>query len=184
MSQQAIKRLEAGVGSVRNLIAVMSAVEFSLTGLGPGATLPAQLKARRLEKGLSLAKAASRSGLSRATVAALENGGGSVASLTALLAVLAPRARRRAPERSYWGQGDKLDRDSRFTPPDFMAAIYRAFGEVDIDPCAHVASPVVARTKILLSEGGDGLVDDWSGDLAFVNPPFSNQLRWLRRAHE
>ena len=28
------------------------------------------------------------------------------------------------------------------------------------------------------------MVDSWSGRLAFVNPPFSALLQWLRRAHE
>lgn len=107
-----------------------------------------------------------------------------MASLLRVLAVLAPRARRRAPERVYWGQGDKQDRDSRFTPPDFLATIHAAFGEIDLDPCGHALSPVVARRRILLAEGGDGLRDDWLGRLAFVNPPFSAFLTWLRRAHE
>ncbi len=98
--------------------------------------------------------------------------------------MLAPEARRRAPERSYWGQGDKEDRDSRFTPPDFMESIYAAFGQVDLDPCAHRLSPVIAHRRILLEDGGDGLVDDWSGRLAFVNPPFSELLKWLRRAYD
>lgn len=62
-----------------------------------------------------------------------------------------------------------------------MESVYAAFGEVHL--CAHVLSPVVARSRILLSEGGDGLVDAWTGRLAFVNPPFSKPLRWLRRAH-
>jgi len=35
-----------------------------------------------------------------------------------------------------------------------------------------------------VSEGGDGLVDEWSGKVAFVNPPYSQLLRWLRRAHD
>lgn len=34
----------------------------------------------------------------------------------------------------------------------------------------------------MLSKGGDGLVDDWSGRLAFINPPFSSLLVWLKRA--
>ena len=34
----------------------------------------------------------------------------------------------------------------------------------------------------MLSEGGDGLVDDWSGPLAFMNPPFASLLVWLKRA--
>jgi DNA-binding XRE family transcriptional regulator len=181
---QTVKRLEKGIGSVSTLVAVMAALDFRLTGLGPGTTLADQLRACRDRRSMSLQDAASRAGISRATVASLERGDGSVASLLRLLAVIAPRVRRRAPERSYWGEGDKTDRDSRFTPPEFMESIYVAFGEVDLDPCAHLLSPVVARRRILLSEGGDGLVDDWSGRLAFVNPPFSELLRWLRRAHD
>jgi transcriptional regulator with XRE-family HTH domain len=180
---QAIKRLEKGIGSVPNLIAAMAALDFRLTGLGPGRTLPDQLRTLRRKRSISLDALSARTGLSRTTIASLERGGGTVSSLLRLLAVLAPRARRRAPERSYWGQGDKEDRDSRFTPPEFMANIYAAFGEIDLDPCANLLSPVIARRKILLSEGGDGLVDDWSGGIAFVNPPFSELLTWLRRAH-
>lgn len=65
-----------------------------------------------------------------------------------------------------------------------MESIYAAFGDIDLDPCAHRLSPVLAHRRIILSEGGDGLTDDWSGRLAFVNPPFSELLKWLRRAHE
>ena len=162
----------------------MEALNLHLTGVGRGKTLPDQLRGRRRKLSLSLAEVAAKTGLSRTTIASLERGGGSVASLLRLLAMLAPRARRRAPERSYWGQSDKDDRDSRFTPADFMANIYAAFGDVHLDPCGHPLSPVVARHCILLSEGGDGLVDDWSGVLAFVNPPYSQLLAWLRRAHE
>lgn len=181
---QTIKRLESGVGSVATLTAAMTALDFRLTGLGSGKSLPEQLRDRRRNLAQSLDQMAVRTDLSRATIASLEKGSGSVRSLLRLLAVIAPKARRRAPERSYWGQGDKDDRDSRFTPADFMAPIYAAFGEVDIDPCAHLLSPVTARRRILFSEGGDGLVEDWSGRLAFVNPPFSQLLKWLRRAHD
>ncbi|MGI8942736.1 MAG: DNA N-6-adenine-methyltransferase [Qipengyuania sp.] len=181
---QTIRRLERGIGSVSTLIAAMTALDFRLTGMGAGKTLPEQLRNRRRERSFSLDQTAVRTGLSRTTIASLERGGGSVASLLRLLAVISPKARRRLPERSYWGQGDKEDRDSRFTPPDFMASIYAAFGQVDLDPCAHQLSPVVAHRRIVLSEGGDGLVDDWSGRLAFVNPPFSELLKWLRRAHD
>lgn len=161
----------------------MAALELHLTGIGPGTTIVDQLRAKRQKLRWSNAETARRAGLNRATVAGLERGEGSVASLQCLLTALAPKARRRAPERSYWGQGDKEDRDSRFTPPDFMEIIYEAFGPVDLDPCAHRMSPVVAARRIILEEGGDGLVDEWSGKLAFVNPPFSAQLLWLRRAY-
>lgn len=184
VDSQSIKRLEKGVGSVRTLVMAMTALDFRLTGLGAGKTLHQQLRATRQRRSISLAELAARTGLSKTTIASLERGDGSVASLLRLLAVLAPRVRRRAPERAYWGQDQKDDRDSRFTPGDFMANIYEAFGDIDIDPCANAASPVIARRRILLDEGGDGLVDDWSGELAFVNPPFSELLKWLRRAHD
>jgi transcriptional regulator with XRE-family HTH domain len=179
---QMIKRLEAGVGSVPMLVEAMAALDFQLIGMGPGGTLSEQLRGCRQKKGLSLETVAKRTGLSRATIASLECGRGSVRSLLCLLTVIAPKAGRRAPERAYWGAGDKFDRDSRFTPPDFMEHIYAAFGEIDLDPCAHLLSPVIARRHIILSEGGDGLVDDWSGQLAFMNPPFSALLIWLKRA--
>ncbi len=179
---QVIKRLEAGIGSVTTLVAVKAALDFQLNGIGPGHTLGDQLQGRRLRKGVSLEALARRAKLSRATIASLEQGNGSVRSLLRLLAVITPNARRRAKERAFWGAGDKFDRDSRFTPPDFMEHIYTAFGEIDLDPCAHLLSPVIARRRIILSEGGDGLVDDWSGRLAFMNPPFSALLIWLKRA--
>jgi len=181
---QTIKRLEKGVGSVPTLMAAMTALDFRLTGLGPGTALPEQLRLRRLKLSISLDQMALRTRLSRTTVASLERGGGSVASLLRLMAVIAPRARRRAPERAFWGQGDKDDRDSRFTPHDFMTSIYTAFGDVDLDPCPHLLSPVIAGRRILLSAGENGLTDDWSGKMAFVNPPFSELLKWLRRAHD
>ena len=181
---QRVKRLEAGVGSVPLLVEAMAALDFQLIGVGPGRTLGDQLRERRQKKGLSLLTVAKRTGLSRATIASLECGRGSVRSFLRLLAVIAPRARRRAPERAYWGAGDKFDRDSRFTPHDFMEHIYTAFGKIDLDHCAHALSPVIARRRIMLSEGGDGLIDDWSGRLAFMNPPFSSLLIWLKRAYD
>jgi len=96
VSPQAIKRLEHGVGSVTTLVAAMAALDFRLTGLGPGATMAEQIRHRRLKQGWSLERLAERTGLSRTTIAGLERGGGSVASLLSLLAVLAPKPRCRA----------------------------------------------------------------------------------------
>ena len=96
VSAQAIKRLEQGIGSVPTLVAVMAALDFRLTGLGLGATKSEQVRQRRLKQGLALERLAERTGLSRTTIAGIERGGGSVASLLSLLAVLAPKARRRA----------------------------------------------------------------------------------------
>jgi transcriptional regulator with XRE-family HTH domain len=184
VSSQTVKRLEKGIGSTSNLLASMQALEFTLTGVGAGATLTKQLQARRRRQGLSMAEVAMRAKLSRTTVADLERGGGSVASLLRLLDALAPRARRRAPERAYWGQAEKADRDSRFTPSSFLAPIYDAFGPIDLDPCGHELSPVVARRRLIPEQGADGLTDTWTGRLVYLNPPYSQLLLWLRRAHE
>ncbi len=184
VSPQAIKRMERGVGSVQTLVAVMQALDFRITGLGTGNTIGEQLRARRQARAWSMDRLSERTGLSRTTIAQLERDQGTVASLERLLVVLAPKARRRAPERAYWGEGQKDDRDSRFTPPEFMAHIYEAFGPVDLDPCAHEASQVVASRYIRLSDGGDGLAEPWTGNLVYVNPPYSRLLVWLRRAHD
>lgn len=184
VSLQAIKRLEQGIGSVATLMAVMNALAFRMAGIGPGGTLVEQLCRCRKKKGFSIDKVAKRARLARRTIRTLEQGGGSVASLLKLLASLAPKAQRRAPERAYWGAGEKIDRDSRFTSADFMAHIYDAFGAVDLDPCCHALSPVIAHRRIIVSEGGDGLTEPWVGDLVYVNPPYSELIRWLQRAHE
>lgn len=65
-----------------------------------------------------------------------------------------------------------------------MEPVYAAFGGIDLDPCGHPSSPVVAARRFILENGNDGLRDAWFGRFVYVNPPFSAQLRWLRRAHE
>ncbi len=125
----------------------MDALEFRLTGLGPGANLAEQLRNRRYKRCWPVTKTATRTNPSPTTIHNLEKDGGSVASLTRLLRKLAPTARRRAPERAYWGEGDKKDRDSRFTPPEFLAALHDAFGDIDLDPCGHALSPVMLQSR-------------------------------------
>ncbi len=179
---QAIKRLEAGIGSMQNLIMVMRALDYHLSALARGAELPSQLKQRRENLRLPLTEAARRAGISRATVLSLERGRGSVRSLIQLLDAIAPRARRREPPRAHWTPDPLGDRDHRFTPPEFLSAIYEAFGDIDFDPCGHELSPVQAKRILLLDNGEDGLRDDWSGELCYLNPPYSAMLRWLKRA--
>ncbi|WP_419809037.1 DNA N-6-adenine-methyltransferase [Sphingomonas sp.] len=180
----AIRKLEAGKGPVTTLVAVMRALPFQPTVLAPAASFAEQLRARRGKVGLSLDDVATKASLSPEAIIELENGGGSVENLLRLLSVIAPKVKRRAPERVYWGAEKKAERDSRFSPPDFMQSIYVSFGPVDIDPCAHRASPVIANRYLLLDQGDDGLNDPWSGRLAYVNPPYSAVLDWLDKAHD
>lgn len=41
-----------------------------------------------------------------------------------------------------------------------MVSIYQGFSAIDLDPRAHRLSPVIAGRRIILDEGGDGLIDE------------------------
>lgn len=92
----------------------MSALDLQLAGIGPGDTLEEQLTNRE-KLNLSVEQVAARTQLPEAVVADLEQGSGTIGDLFRLFALIAPGVRRRAPERVFWGKGDKADRDSRFT---------------------------------------------------------------------
>lgn len=182
---QTIKRLEAGTGNVSTLVAAMVALDIHLAGVAHAASLPLQLRAARAKRKWSLEALGERAGLSPATIAAVEGGRGTVASAIKMLSVLAPDARPRQPStRAFWALDPLSERDVRFTPPHFLEHIYDVFGLPDLDPCGHALSPVIAARKITLADGGDGLRDEWTGAFAYVNPPFSSLLKWLRRAED
>ncbi|CAN5277416.1 hypothetical protein BH10PSE14_BH10PSE14_18760 [soil metagenome] len=83
------------------------------------------------------------------------------------------------------GPGVELkESDNRFTSPTFIKAIEQSFGRIGFDPCWHRASAVRPLAYLDVRRGDDGLRDDWSGNVAFVNPPWSNQKRWIERAHD
>jgi transcriptional regulator with XRE-family HTH domain len=179
----AIARLEAGSGSVGLLVRVMAILHVRFKNIARGENIVEQLgNARALHK-WSVLTLAQNSGLDPRTVASLEAGRGSVASLTALLKVLAPDATRQEVSGSHWSYHKLKDaeRDLRFTPPHIIAALVDAFGPIGLDPCGHADAPLLAARKIMLPE--DGLAADWSADgLLYINPPFSNLSPWLSKA--
>lgn len=179
-----IEMLERGSGPVSVLNAVMNALPLRFAGIGAGFGLGDQLKACREKKGLSREAAALKTGVNPKQIAELENGRGDVSHLLSLLSFLAPKIARAGKERAFWSATDKAQRDSRFTPPEFLAKITDVFGPIDLDPCGHASSPVVAKRCFLFSEGDDGLIQPWSGRFVFVNPPYSALLKWLRRAYQ
>lgn len=73
--------------------------------------------------------------------------------------------------------------DNRFTSPDIVRAIENACGKIDFDPCWHPASAVNPKAYLDVRQGDDGLRDDWCGRFVFVNPPWSAQDRWVKRAY-
>ena len=83
-----VKRLEQGVGSIPNLVAVMAVLDFHLSGLGRGATISQQAEVRRKTLGLSLKRAAKLAGISPTTLSAIERGQGTIAPLMKVLRIL------------------------------------------------------------------------------------------------
>jgi transcriptional regulator with XRE-family HTH domain len=180
--RQAIARLEAGTASATLLLRVMADLDCRLVGIGKGSSLPVQLRSARQRVGLSLDQVAERASLTRKTVAGVEAGQGSAASLVAVLNAIAPKARKAEPIRTSfdYNHDDAQDRDKRFTPPWFLDHVASVFGPIDLDPCGHSRSAVVANRRICLPD--DGLSADWGGGLVYVNPPFSGVVRWMDKA--
>ena len=74
--------------------------------------------------------------------------------------------------------------DSWFTPLSIVDAARVAMGGLELDPCAHPAAPAwtVAKHKIAMCEGGDGLIDPWLGaGGVWCNPPYSDIGPWIKR---
>ncbi|MFC3442161.1 DNA N-6-adenine-methyltransferase [Sphingobium rhizovicinum] len=181
VSAQSIDRLERGTGSVSLLVRAMACLELHFSGIARGASLPVQLQRKRLQMGWSLDEVARRARVTRKTLAAVENGEGSVASLLKVFEVLGRTARKAEPVRPSWGHDSTGESDKRFTPLAFLDCVTSSFGEIDLDPCGHEDSPVVARRIIMPPECG--LAASWHGArLTFVNPPYSQFVRWLDRA--
>lgn len=74
--------------------------------------------------------------------------------------------------------------DDRFTSPRLIRAIEESFGKISFDPCWHEASAVRPDHYLDVRQGHNGLRDHWSGRLVFVNPPWSNQDAWIKRAFD
>ena len=169
--------VEAGEGRAAILARMMDALKVDVTGLKSDRQLYRRLSLTRDARGWTVERLAQRSGLSHSAIIDLENGRGLVADLLTVLPVLgrAVRVRSRDPHNK------SADKDSRFTPVNIAAAIERAFGRIVLDPCSHPSSPVQAAHQVTKAMGGDGLDHTWSGEVVFVNPPYSRSSDWLRK---
>ena len=178
VSARALWTLEQGGGAISTFHAVAGVVEFRIAGLPNAKTLGARIATARTRRGWTQARLAERAGISVPTLRALERDGGTVASLSAVLRVLAPHVRARKTEKANWETGR---RDVRLTPAWLIAEIVTAMGPISIDPCAAEGAFVRAGRDIYAEE--DGLITPWSGHLAFVNPPYSAASIWLERCY-
>ena len=167
--------LEKGGGRMATLQRVTPHILFRITGLASGDSPDEQVHRARRQRGMTQRELAQRAGVSVPTVRAIEHGSASVSSLSKVVSVLAPQAKMTPPFRAHW----KLKKDVRLTPPHVVEMIVSAFGPISIDPAGHLNSFVTADT--VLTEEDDGLATKWTGRSAFVNPPFSDLTRWMRR---
>ena len=86
-------------------------------------------------------------------------------------------------ERRLAAEIEQKESDDRFTSRKLLRAIILSFGRINFDPCWHEASEVRPDKYLDVRQGHNGLRNRWYGPLAFVNPPWSKQDKWLKRAH-
>lgn len=70
----------------------------------------------------------------------------------------------------------EVDPDTWLTP----RYILRELGGFDLDPCAALQNPEWIGASKAYTIHDDGLKQDWIGRV-FMNPPFSQTARWIRR---
>lgn len=72
-------------------------------------------------------------------------------------------------------------RDTYETPPELFARYHREFA-FTLDVCAL---PDTAKCARYFTPAEDGLAQDWSGDVCWMNPPYGRAIAaWMRKAWE
>jgi len=67
------------------------------------------------------------------------------------------------------------------TPQEFYDKLNEEFS-FTLDPCC---SEVTAKCDNYFTEDDDGLVQDWSNDVVFMNPPYGREIKkWIKKAYE
>lgn len=67
------------------------------------------------------------------------------------------------------------------TPPEVFDPLNKEFG-FTLDPCATAENAKCAR---FFTEEQNGLLQDWSGERVFMNPPYGREIyAWTRKARE
>jgi phage N-6-adenine-methyltransferase len=169
LPRQTAHRLRKGQGRLAVLTAALREAGYELR------PEPAALTQKAGQR-----ETARRAGLSRATVAALASGQGTVQSYARLASALKVTPRF-VKQKSYAACMSSRDQTWQ-TPPDLLAAILQAADRkaFDLDPCSPSPDgPVPALTR--WTEADDGLSRSWSG-MIFVNPPYSRALpRWVAK---
>ena len=70
--------------------------------------------------------------------------------------------------------------DEWSTPPDLFAELDKEFS-FTLDPCATDENH---KTPRYFTRNENGLLQDWTGETVFCNPPYSDIAAWTRKAYE
>ena len=67
------------------------------------------------------------------------------------------------------------------TPQDFFDELDKEFS-FTLDPCATDGN---AKCDKYFTVDDDGLIQDWSNDIVFMNPPYGREIKhWIKKAYE
>jgi len=67
------------------------------------------------------------------------------------------------------------------TPQDFFDKLDDEF-HFTLDPCA---TSKTAKCKKFYTKEEDGLIQDWSGEVVFCNPPYGSAIKhWVKKCHD
>ena len=67
------------------------------------------------------------------------------------------------------------------TPPDTFEELNKEFS-FTLDPCCF---PETAKCSKFFTKEDDGLSQDWSNDIVFMNPPYGRVIKdWIKKAYE
>lgn len=70
--------------------------------------------------------------------------------------------------------------DKWATPPHIIELVVREFGAIDLDPASDGSNAVCSR---FYTETTNGLIQEWNGNLVYVNPPYGRVLNdWVGKA--
>ena len=73
-------------------------------------------------------------------------------------------------------------RTDEWPTPDWLFEVLDAEFRFTLDPCSSDAN---ARCVRHFTRREDGLAQDWTRDVVFMNPPYGREIgQWMRKAHE
>lgn len=78
----------------------------------------------------------------------------------------------------------KNSKDNWYTPISVIDYINKNIGKITLDPCSTLENATRMEIPNFYDEEQDGLVKDWSGNVVFINPPFSNKNNWIKKCVE